>query len=171
MTAAAARIRVPVRNRITTAEQAADAIARLAEIRADIGAQAEAFERHVAELKRALDAPKSLLDAEAASIVADLQNWAETNRATLTKGGKLKSFRIGVGRLGWRKRPAKVVLTESEGLILDMLRQLGFHDFIRVKETINKEAMLDRPEVAATVAGVSIEEGESDFIVETKVAS
>ena len=56
--------------------------------------------------------------------------------------------------------------------MLDLLRRLGLKRFIREKEEVNKEAILNEPEAVAHVAGISISQGE-DFIVtpfETELA-
>ena len=49
--------------------------------------------------------------------------------------------------------------------MLEILLKLGLVRFIRVKEEVNKEAMLNEPELAATVAGVTIKTGVEDFVI------
>lgn len=49
--------------------------------------------------------------------------------------------------------------------MLESLRTLGLVRFIRTKEEVNKEAMLNEPELAATVAGVTIKTGVEDFVI------
>ena len=48
---------------------------------------------------------------------------------------------------------------------MESLRTLGLHRFIRTKDEVNKEAMLNEPELAATVAGVSVIKGKEDFAI------
>jgi phage host-nuclease inhibitor protein Gam len=48
--------------------------------------------------------------------------------------------------------------------VLDVLRKLGLARFIREKEEVNKEAILNEPEAVSHVPGISISQGE-DFVV------
>ena len=45
------------------------------------------------------------------------------------------------------------------------------HKFIRVKREVNKEAMLEDPELAKTVRGVSITKREQFFVKPSEVAA
>ena len=49
--------------------------------------------------------------------------------------------------------------------MLENLRARGLERFIRIKEEPNKEAMLNEPDVAAGVAGITIKRGIEDFVV------
>ena len=49
--------------------------------------------------------------------------------------------------------------------VLENLRARGLERFIRIKEEPNKEAMLNEPDVAAGVAGITIKRGVEDFVV------
>ena len=54
--------------------------------------------------------------------------------------------------------------TRNPKAVLDQLRKLGLKRFIREREEVNKEAILNEPEAVAHVAGITISQGE-DFIV------
>ncbi len=92
-----------------------------------------------------------------------LQIFAEANRAALTQGGKTKTVAFTSGELVWRMRPPSVRVTGVES-VLDALRRLGLKRFIREKEEVNKEAILNEPEAVAHVPGIAISQGE-DFVV------
>jgi len=94
-----------------------------------------------------------------------LKIWAEANRAALTGGKDVKTVDMGTGKLMWRKRPPAVRLKKVEE-ILDRLKKLGLHRFIRTKEEVDKEAMQREPDVAREVPGVSIGSAGEEFIVE-----
>lgn len=94
-----------------------------------------------------------------------LKVWAEANRAALTNGNKVKFAELGTGKISWRARPASVSLRKIEEIIA-RLKAVGLQRFLRVKEEVNKEAMLAEPDVARTVPGVSIGSEGEDFIVE-----
>ena len=62
------------------------------------------------------------------------------------------------------ERPPSIAIRGVES-VLDALRSLGLHRFIRTKEEVNKDAMLNEPDIAATVAGVSVRKGAEDFVI------
>ena len=43
--------------------------------------------------------------------------------------------------------------------------RLGLDRFIRTKQEINKEALLNEPEVAKGIAGITIKTGVEDFVI------
>lgn len=96
-------------------------------------------------------------------LTSGAQIWCEANREQLTQGGKTKTAAFTTGEIQWRTRPPSVRITGAES-VLDLLRRLGLTRFIRQKEEVNKEAILNEPEAVAHVGGISISQGE-DFIV------
>jgi len=50
--------------------------------------------------------------------------------------------------------------------IIEGCKVAGLEKFIRVKEEINKDAMLAEPDQAMKVPGVTIKSGGEDFIIE-----
>ena len=99
------------------------------------------------------------IKAKAKPIMEAVQAWCESHRDELTNNGKTKTGTFNTGEVQWRQRPPSV------DSVLESLHTLGLTRFIRTKEEINKEAMLNEPELAATVAGVTIKTGVEDFVV------
>ena len=93
-----------------------------------------------------------------------VQAWCESRRDELTNNGKTKTGSFNTGEVQWRQRPPSVGIRGVES-VLESLRTLGLTQFIRVKEEINKDAMLNEAEIAATVAGVTIKKGVEDFVI------
>ncbi|AWW56557.1 host-nuclease inhibitor Gam family protein [Pasteurella multocida] len=93
-----------------------------------------------------------------------VQAWCESHRDELTQNGKTKTANFNTGDVQWRARPPSVQIRGAES-VLESLRTLGLNRFIRTKEEPNKEAMLNEPELAATVAGVTIRKGVEDFVI------
>ena len=93
-----------------------------------------------------------------------IQAWCESHRDELTQNGKTKTGTFNTGEVQWRQRPPSVGIRGAES-VLESLRTLGLVRFIRTKEEVNKEAMLNEPELAATVAGVTIKTGVEDFVI------
>lgn len=97
------------------------------------------------------------------ALSAGVQVWCEANRTELTNGGKVKFANLASGEIKWRTRPPRVSLRGVENII-DTCKKLGLTRFIRVKEEINKEALLAEADVAANIPGVSIVQAE-DFVI------
>ncbi|HEH9663699.1 host-nuclease inhibitor protein Gam [[Haemophilus] felis] len=93
-----------------------------------------------------------------------VQAWCESRRDELTQNGKTKTGSFNTGEVQWRQRPPSVAIRGADSVI-ESLRTLGLVRFIRTKEEINKEAMLNEAELAATVAGVTIKKGVEDFVI------
>lgn len=93
-----------------------------------------------------------------------VQAWCESRRDELTQNGKTKTGVFNTGEVQWRQRPPSVAVRGVDSVI-DSLKTLGLLRFIRTKEEINKDAMLNEPELAATVAGVTIRKGVEDFVI------
>lgn len=128
--------------------------------------------RLTADMNDELAASKTHFEAEAEphrraleEKTEGLKIWAEANRQALTGGDKTKTVDLGTGVVKWRLRPPAVRLSKVEDVIA-RLKALGLARFLRTKEEVNKDAMQAEPEVARTVAGVSIGSAGEDFIVE-----
>jgi len=92
-----------------------------------------------------------------------VQVWCDANREALTMGNKTKTANLASGEVRWRMRPPKVVIRGLEA-VLEALKDLRLDRFVRVKEEVNKEAILADPEALKHVKGVSIDQGE-DFVI------
>lgn len=137
---------------------------------AEIGIAQRERDRIQADMNDALAATREGYEAQAApyaarikELTAAVQLWCEANRARLTENGKTKTAKLAAGEVSWRMRPPSVVVRGAEA-VLEALRSLGLNRFIRVKEEINREAILIEPEVAAQVKGITVTQSE-DFIV------
>lgn len=97
-----------------------------------------------------------------ALLVVGLYRYAEANRDVLLEDKK-KSVTLPTGSFGWRMSPSAVSLKNVDSVI-ESLKTLGLDQFIRVKEEVNKEAMLDDEETAKTVNGVTISQHEDFYI-------
>lgn len=93
-----------------------------------------------------------------------VQIYCEANRDDLTQGGKSKSGGFITGTVQWRQRPPSVSVRGVEAVI-EALKSFGLTRFIRTKEELNKEAILNEPSVVAGVAGLSIKSGTEDFVI------
>lgn len=92
-----------------------------------------------------------------------VQIFCEGNRVELT-GGKSKSAEFVTGSVQWRQRPPSVLVRGAESVIETLIR-LGLSRFVRTKEEINKEAILNEPHAVTGVAGISLKTGVEDFVI------
>lgn len=96
---------------------------------------------------------------------AGVQTWCEANRDSLTNGGKVKNYSFITGSVMWRQRPPSCTVRGADSVI-ETLKRLGLTRFVRIKEEINKEAVLNEPATIAGVAGISVVTGVEDFVIE-----
>lgn len=98
-----------------------------------------------------------------AALAEGLQVYAAAHRAELTQGGRSKTVKLATGELRWRMTPPRVLLKQVRA-VLAALKAAGLARFIRVKEEVDKEAMLREPDAVAGLAGVAIDRRE-EFVV------
>ena len=90
-----------------------------------------------------------------------LHVWAEANKATLLKG-KSKTAKLATGELSWRTPPPSVSVRKEDEVVV-ALKAAGMSDFVRIKETVNKDAILSSDENkarASSIKGISIKQTE-----------
>lgn len=118
----------------------------------------------LAEVKAAHEALAKPVSDQIGGLLKGLSAWCEANRAALTKEGKVKFHRFAAGEVSWRRRPPKVSVRYVDAVI-EAVKKLDLTKFLRVKEEVNKEAMLADPDLARTIAGVTIGSEGEDFVV------
>jgi len=97
------------------------------------------------------------------ALSAGVQVWCAANRMAITNNGKTKTANLSAGEVKWRTRPPRVTLKGKDAIIETMTR-LRLKRFLRVSIDINKDALLAEPDVAKTIPGVTIRQGE-DFVI------
>lgn len=144
-------------------DQAAQAIAEIGTANRELARIQAAMNDKLAEIKAEFEGSAEPYSLKIKALTEGVQTWAEANRDTLTQNGKTKTAALTTGEILWRLRPPSVRITGAEA-VLDALRRLGLKRFIREKEEVNKEAILNEPEAVSHVPGIAISQGE-DFVV------
>lgn len=114
----------------------------------------------IARLRKQADAKSAPLRVERADLADGLELFADANREAILQKNR-KSVRIPAGLLGWRVTPTKVEIARGAAAkVLAAIKKLKLTQYIRTKESIDKEALLkDRP----VIAGVKYVQREEFF--------
>lgn len=108
--------------------------------------------------------PKLKALSEAINVLhGGIQTWCEAHRSELCKGDS-KTANLITGEVSWRVRPPSVRITGADS-VLETLKRMGLHQFVRTKEEPNKEAMLNDKDAVRGIAGITIVSGVEDFVV------
>lgn len=145
-----------------SALEVSDAIAEIGRASRELTRIEAAMNDELAKIKETFEAAAEPHRKKIEALTTGVQAWCEAHRGELLKG-EAKTAVFPAGEVQWRVRPPKVAVRGVD-TVLDQLRRLGLTRFIRVKEEINKEAILYEPQAVAGVKGIAIEQGE-DFIV------
>ncbi len=105
------------------------------------------------------------LQEQMSNLQQGVQIFCEANRDDLTQNGKSKTASFLTGTVQWRQRPPSVSVRGIESVI-EALKNFNLDRFIRVKEEINKDAILNEPKAIAGIAGLTIKSGTEDFIIQ-----
>ncbi len=153
-------------------EQVAEAIRELGVLQRELARIDADMNDELARVKEGFEDDAEPRRLRIEMLTTGVQTWAEAHREALTQGGKVKTFAFTTGEVLWRLRPPSVRITGQEA-VLDLLRRLGLTRFVREKQEVNKEAILNEPEAVTHVPGIAISQGE-DFEVkpfETELAA
>lgn len=93
-----------------------------------------------------------------------IQAFCESRRFDLTQNGKMKTVKFTTGEVSWRQRPPSVSVRGTDG-VLEMLERMGLNKFIRQKQEVNKDAILNEPDEVKGIAGITVKTGIEDFVV------
>jgi phage host-nuclease inhibitor protein Gam len=102
------------------------------------------------------------IGAQIITLQEGVQAYCEAHRNELC--GKGKSANLITGEVLWRQRPPSVRVTGAEAVI-DTLKRIGLSKFVRTKEEVNKEAILNEPDEVRGVAGIAVVTGVEDFVI------
>lgn len=147
-------------------EAAADAVARIGEIQRELTRISTDMNDELSAIKAKSEGAAQPLRDECASLTEGLKTWCEAHRAELTGGNRTKTADLGTGKVSWRTLPPKVTLPKDQTGLIERLRGMRLHRFIRTKMEVNRDAILAEPEVGRGVPGIKVGSEGEDFIVE-----
>lgn len=146
-----------------TRDEASSAVDQIGAATRELRRIEAAMNDELADIKARYEALAEPYRARVDTLTKAVQTWAEAHRDELTQHGKVKTHALPAGEILWRLRPPSVRITGVEA-VLDLLRRTGLDRFIRQKEEVNREAILNEPEAVVRIPGIAISQLE-DFVV------
>lgn len=149
---------------VQSKEQATNAIKYLGDVQRDLIRLETEMNDKIADITASYSSNIEVLKKKSTEIQNGLQIWCEANRDELTNNGKVKSANLTTGEVQWRNRPPSCIIRGAE-TVIESLKNLGLERFIRTKEEINKDAILNESNVVAHVPGITIKKDIEDFAI------
>lgn len=158
------RVKQPAKLRFTSIEQVQSAIKEIGDLSREHTRLTTEMNDSIGAISEKYAPLLKSLNDEIEPLQKAVQEYCEAHRETLTENGKTKTVNLVTGDVQWRTRPPSVSIRGVEA-VLEHLQRFGLDRFIRNKQEINKEALLNEPETAKGIAGITIKQGVEDFII------
>lgn len=122
----------------------------------------------IAELQQQYANDAAPLNERIDALQKGVQIWCEANRALITDGGKVKFADFVTGVVKWRINPPKVSVSGVDAVLALMEGNEVLQRFVRIKKEVNKDAILNEPDLFAdgAVPGIKLVQGQEFFVVE-----
>jgi phage host-nuclease inhibitor protein Gam len=144
-------------------DEAVDYVRLIGEAQRHIDKIATDLNDEVEKLKeKAAEKAKQFEDA-VAGLFEGLYIFAETNRAKLTDNDKIRIIKVISGQFGWRTNPPSVEAKDVAKAIAE-LKTKGLAEYVRIKEELDKEAILKNQAVVNVLKEISIKQDEMFFV-------
>ena len=117
----------------------------------------------IAHIAKSYQPVLEALETQMKALQTGIQTWCEANRASLCDG-PLKTANLVTGEVSWRQRPPSVSSRGAE-TVIETLQRMHLGRFVRTKEEVNKEAILNEPDAVRGIAGISVVTGVEDFSI------
>ncbi len=95
-------------------------------------------------------------------------NFAEANRKELTNDNKRKTIPLPTGEFGWRMNPPSLKVSNLKKIIA-ALKAAELQRFVRTKETLDKQALIQEPDVVSGIRGMKIVQEEDFFVKASEI--
>lgn len=151
---------------IADRDEAARVLAEVGALQRDLEELAGSLNRDVAELQTAADNIAQPLRVRLTTALDRLEAFATTHRDTLTGGGKAKSVKLPTGTIGWKAKPASVLVADDGVLIAHLEGRPALRGlFLRTVVSVDRQNLLKHRADAEDLPGVTIRPGEESFYV------
>ncbi len=99
------------------------------------------------------------------TLTAGLKKFCADRRAELTDNGKRQHIEFTSGECTWTKRPPRVSVRGGDDKAIILLKAHGLEALIRVKETIDRNAIRADPPLIENVKTITVGSAGEDFEV------
>jgi phage host-nuclease inhibitor protein Gam len=147
----------------TQRDCAAD-IKKLGDLQREFARMAADMNDEIGAITKRYQPKLEALQGQIDTLQQGVQTYCEAHRSELTNENKVKTANLVTGEVQWRQRPPSVSIRGAEAVI-EALKRLGLVKFVRTKEEVNKEAILNEPDEVRGIAGISIVSGVEDFVI------
>lgn len=148
-----------------TRDEVNDAIAELGRHQRERARIQASMNDEIAAVKAKHEGNAKPLGDRIAELTKGIHLWCEANRTRLTDGGKVKFHEFATGLVKWRLTPWSVAVSKVSD-VLALLKAKGMSQFIRTKEELDKEALLDaREAMTDQVKGLSFKQKEEFAVI------
>ncbi len=148
---------------IASREEAEAAMARIGELQRLLHAHNAEFDSAVARLNLERAPVLETLQAQIKALGTGLGTWAAKHRTEICAEGR-KTARFATGEIVWRDGKPKVWVDDEEAVITTFLAH-GLEDLVRVRQEINKEAILEDPSRIEGLAGIAVVSGAEKMTI------
>lgn len=148
-----------------TREQVVEHIRKIGDLTRDRSRLAATMNDGIAALQEQYAQEADPINERIEALQAGVHVWCEANRAAITDNGKVKYADFVTGTVKWRAGRESVGLRKVEAII-EALKRHGLHRFVRVKEEVNKDAILADKQAVAGIVGITINSGDEEFVIE-----
>lgn len=158
------RINKPAKLRLNSIEQVQSAIKEIGDLSREHQRLTTEMNDKLGDISEHYAPQLQRLNADIEPLQKAVQEYCEDHRDELTDKGKVKTVNLVTGDVQWRQRPPSVAIRGVDSVI-ENLQRLGLSRFVRTKNEINKEALLNEADVVKGIAGITIKQGVEDFVI------
>lgn len=164
-TATKTRIKTKAQTNVPqTLDATAADIRAIGDLQRELLRNTAAMNDDIAAITQAYQPVLKTIGEQIAQLQEGVQAYCEANRSELTNDGRVKTANLVTGEVQWRQRPPSVRITGAESVI-ETLERLGLSQFVRTKQEVNKDAILNEPDGVKGVAGIVVVTGVEDFVI------
>lgn len=165
MAKTATRLKAPAQIYVPqTKDDAAADIRKIGDVQRELARSSAEMNDAIAAITHNFQPRLDALNEQLKTLQDGVQGYCEAHRSELTDGGRVKTANLITGEVQWRQRPPSVSVRGVEAVI-ETLKRLGFAKFVRTKEEVNKDAILNEPSEVRGVAGITVVTGVEDFVI------
>lgn len=138
-------------------------IKNLGDIQRDFERQRAEMNDAIANITKQYQPALEALTTRMTNLQEGIQTWCAANRTSLCPG-ESKTANLITGEVSWRKCPPSVSIRGVEAVI-ETLKRMALGRFVRSKEEINKEAILNEKDAVRGIPGITIVSDVEDFAI------